>query len=78
MQYFTTTKSWNHVEYSGSVTGKDHVGTRWVGVDKGDEASPEYRSRCVAQELNKGGGDTLFAGTPPLEAKNGALFDGSH
>ncbi len=45
---------------------------RWIDVNKGDEASPNYRSRLVAKEFKSAGGvaedDDLFAGTPPLEA----------
>ena len=51
------------------MTGKARIGTRWVDVNKGDETNPEYRSRLVAKEINKGRRDDLFAATPPLEAK---------
>ena len=50
-------------------TGKAPIGARWVGVNKGDIVHPEYRSRLVAQEINKGKREDLFAATPPLEAK---------
>ena len=56
-----------------TFTGKAPIGTRWVDINKNDEAQPEYRSRCVAQEVNRGNDDQIFAGTPPLEAKK-ALF----
>ena len=52
-----------------TATGKGPIGTRWVDVNKNDEANPEYRSRCVAQEIKRGPGDEQFAGTPPWEAK---------
>ena len=29
--------------------GKDPIRTRWVVVNKGDDANPEYRSRLVPQ-----------------------------
>ena len=48
-------------------TGKEPIGTRWVDINKGDEATPEYRSRLVAQELNQEKRDDIFAATPPLE-----------
>ena len=48
-------------------TGKEPIGTRWVDVNKGDRENPEYRSRLVAQEINTGRRDDLFAATPPLE-----------
>ena len=47
--------------------GKEPIGTRWVDINKGDEAAPEYRSRLVAQELNQEKRDDIFAATPPLE-----------
>ena len=50
-------------------TGKAPIGTRWVDVNKGDRVHPEYRSRLVAQEINTGRREDLFAATPPLEAK---------
>ena len=56
-----------------AATGKAPIATRWVGVNKNGESMPEYRSRCVAKEINRGNTESLFAGTPPLEAKK-ALF----
>ena len=50
-------------------TGKKLIGTRWVDVNKGDDEHPEYRSRLVANEINTGKMEGLFAATPPLEAK---------
>jgi len=49
-------------------TGKGPIGVRWVDVNKGDEETPELRSRLVAQEINRYKRDDLFAPTPPLEA----------
>ena len=50
-------------------TGKDPIGVRWVDINKGDDADPEYRSRLVAQEIKMDKREDLFAATPPLEAK---------
>jgi hypothetical protein len=56
------------------VTGKEPIGVKWIDINKGDDVNPELRSRLVAQEIKrKGSGDTIFAATPPLEAKK-ALF----
>ena len=41
------------------------IGTRWVDIDKGDESKPDYRSRLVAQECNKGQEERLYTSTPP-------------
>ena len=57
------------IEECWTNTGKDPIGTRWVDVNKGDDANPEYRSRLVAQEIKRDNREDLFAATPPLEAK---------
>ena len=44
------------------------MGTKWVDINKGDESSPNYRSRLVGREFKKNKRDDLFAATPPLEA----------
>ena len=49
-------------------TGQAPIGTRWVDINKDDDVNPEYRSRLVAQEINRGKRDDLFAATPALEA----------
>ena len=50
-------------------TGRAPVGGRWVDVNKGDEKTPDYRSRYVGREFKgKDNRDDLFAATPPLEA----------
>ena len=55
------------------ATGQEPIGTRWVDVNKGDDVNPVYRSRLVAQEINRSKREDLFAATPPLEA-NKLLF----
>ena len=44
------------------------IKTRWIDINKGDDESPNYRSRLVGKEFNNEQMDGLFAGTPPLEA----------
>ena len=44
------------------------ITTRWLDVNKGDEANPDYRSRLVGGEIKKDRRDDLFAATPPLES----------
>ena len=41
---------------------------RWVDINKGDDATPNYRTRLVAREIGKKGKDPRFAPTPPLES----------
>ena len=49
-------------------TGKAPISTRWIDINKGDQAHQKYRSRRVAREINTHRRDDLFAATPPLEA----------
>ena len=48
------------------------LGGHWESTDRyeGDEVSPEYRSRLVAQQVKYNSKETnIFAATPPLEAQ---------
>ena len=48
---------------------EQRIGTRWVGVNKGDGDVPGVRMRLVAREFHAGPVRTeTFAGTPPLLA----------
>ena len=49
-------------------TGRPPISVRWVDVNKGDDITPNYRSRLVARDIRKAGEDPIFAPTPPLEA----------
>ena len=44
------------------------IKARWIDINRGDDDSPNYRSRFVAKEFNTGDQDGLFASTPPIEA----------
>ena len=50
------------------VTGRAPVSVRWVDTNKGDDDSPEIRSRLVARQIRHAGEDPMLAPTPPLEA----------
>ena len=54
-------------------TGSGPVGVKWIDINKGDEEKQKLRSRLVAQEFNTNKADSIFAATPPIEAKK-ALF----
>ena len=41
---------------------------RWLDVNKGDSANSDVRSRYVGKEFDTGVRESLYAGTPPLEA----------
>ena len=43
--------------------------TRWVDINKGDDANPDYRSRWVAKETKFSKDEDFFAATPLQEAK---------
>ena len=47
--------------------GKKVIRTRWVDVNKGDEANPDLRSRLVGKEFADGVDPNLYAATPPIE-----------
>ena len=51
------------------VTGEEPVGTKWLEVNKGDEDEFDIRAQLVAQEFSQGKLGTIFASTPPVEAK---------
>ena len=55
------------------ITGAAPVGTKWIDINKGDEDRYNIRSRLVAQEYSQGKLSTIFAATPPLEAKKALL-----
>ena len=42
--------------------------SRWIDINKGDDKTPNYRSRMVGKEFNDSVLEGLFAATPPLEA----------
>ena len=50
------------------VTGKRPISVKWVDVNKGDDLTPNYRSRLVARDIKILGEKGIFALTPPLEA----------
>ena len=53
-----------------AATGRKPIAVGWIDTNKGDLESPNYRSRLVAKEIKavKRAGQSLFAGTPPIEA----------
>ena len=52
----------------GGAKKADQYRWGWIDINKGDNTNPLYRSRLVAKEFNDGKDDSLYAGTPPLEA----------
>ena len=70
MVYFRDMNVYEKVSLSEctSATGKKPIAVRWVDINKGDSAAPNYRSRLVAKEF-RGNEDRpeWFAATPPSE-----------
>lgn len=56
-----------NVQECWNETGKAPIAVRWVDINKGDTANPNYRSRLVAKEFNTGPCPELYAATPPSE-----------
>ena len=67
--YFREMGVYDKVDVSESwkETGKAPIAVRWVDINKGDSANPNYRSRLVAKEFNTGVCPELYAATPPSE-----------
>jgi hypothetical protein len=71
LDYFAKKQVWQKVNKASiKAAGHKVVSVRWVDVNKGDNASPNYRSRLVARQLkaHDRSGAVFFAPTPPLEA----------
>ena len=49
-------------------TGRAPIATRWIDVNKGGTARPNYRSRLVAKEFKTEVNPELYAATPPSES----------
>ena len=43
-----------------SAQGRSPITVRWVDVNKGDDESPNYRSRLVAREIRRKGEAPVF------------------
>ena len=60
------------------MTGAEPVGTKWLDTNKGDERSPVYRSRWVAQQYRRAWVETVFSATPNIEAIRLLLADAAN
>ena len=61
------------IEECCDKTGEPPIGTKWLEVNKGDDDNLNIRARVVLQEFTKGKLNTIFAATPPQEAKKALL-----
>merc|ERR1711884_669359 len=60
------------------VTGKGPIDTRWIDTNKGDEKSPNYRSRWVAKDFRRAWVETIFSATPSIETLRLLLADAAN
>ena len=69
MRYFRDMKVYEKVDIAEcwAATGKAPIGVRWVDINKGDVAQPNYRSRLVAKEFKTEERPEWYAATPPGE-----------
>ena len=70
LKYFTTKGMWKKRPRREAISrsGKPPITVKWIDVNKGDDITPNYRSRLVAREIRRPGEDSIFAPTPPLES----------
>ena len=63
MEYFAAEGVWTRRPRAECFerTGKRPVTVKWVDVNKGDDESPNYRSRLVAREIRLPGEDPILA-----------------
>ena len=47
---------------------------KWLDINKGDEATPNYRAHVVGREIAREKRDDLYAATPPLESLRALVF----
>ena len=77
LQYFNQKGVWVKCPHgqARAVTGRPPISVRWIDVNKGDDASPRYRSRLVARQLKARdhSGENFFAPAPPIEALRAVL-----
>ena len=70
LEYFEAKGVWERRPRAEALarTGKAPISVRWIDTNKGDDDSPNYRSRLVAREIRRRGENPIFAPTPPLES----------
>ena len=75
LEYFAAKTVWRKVPRAEAMQkqGKPPISVKWVDVNKGDDESPNYRSRLVAREVRRPWEDSIFSPTPPLEALRSVL-----
>ena len=75
LEYFAAKSVWRKVPRGDAqrYQGKPPITVKWVDVNKGDDESPNYRSRLVAREVRQAWESSIFSPTPPLESLRSIL-----
>ena len=69
MDFFKKMKVYNKVpRQEAFANGHAKICTRWLDMNKGDQAKPSYRASLVGREINTETRLDLFAATLPLES----------
>jgi len=70
LEHFENKHVWEKRPYAEAIAKiwERATSVRWIDTNKGDEETPNYRSRLVAREIRKHGENPIFAPTPPLES----------
>ncbi len=75
LEYFVAKQVWVKVPRSEALRfqGKPPITVKWIDVNKGDDQTPNYRSRLVAREVRQPWETAIFSPTPPLESLRSIL-----
>ena len=68
LQYFESKHVWqiSTVAEALKATGRRPISVRWVDVNKGDDETPNVRSRLVAREIRAPGTDSACVLNPAV------------
>ena len=76
IQYVRDMGVWKKIpRRTAQARGWKVIKTRWIDINKGDDANPIYRSRIVGKSFNNEAMEGIFAGTPPLEALRAIIHE---
>ena len=67
IDYFKKMRVYDKVHKSEVPKDVKIITTRWIDTNKGDDVTPDNRSRLVGREIKTDNRLDLFAATPPLE-----------
>ena len=70
IDYFKKMRVYDKVHKS-EAKGCKIITTRWIDTNKGDDVTPDHRSRMVGREIKTDNRLDLFAATPPLGNNKG-------